>query len=150
MARKNLNEVVSETTSKLSKLSELVSRWGANKIICDGLEKSVKADAAEIKQIMLVDNMTSFSSEKFTANLSFQNKESMDEEGLLEYIKTVLWADMGSMECPYIKRIEVLDWDAIERDTFSGKITKEQLLEMDKFKTTTKTPVLKLKVSKEG
>lgn len=123
--------------------------WGINKTTADGLKKVVDRDAAQIKEIMLTEKLTESKSGKYIAKLSIQHKEKFNEEGLLEYIKTKLWGDKGSMECPYIKRVETIDWDALESAIYNETITKEQLLEIDKFKDTVETPVLKLAVSKE-
>lgn len=156
MARKKLVETnVSETKNQrsenLSKLSALVERWGSNKSVLDPLKKEVDKDAAEIKQLMMQEKLDSSLSGDYIANLTFKNNESIDEEGMLNYVKSVLWVDKGSMQCPYIQTIEVLNWDAIEKAIYNGQITKEQVLEMDKFKTVTQTPVLKLgKPKKEG
>ena len=141
MARKKLETKTS--------LSELISEWGKNKSECDSLTKLVKRDAATIKDIMISEKLTESTSGKYIAKLSFQHKEQFDEEGLLNYIKTNLWGDKGSMECPYIKRVEVIDWEAIESAIYNENITPDQLLEIDKFKETNEVPVLKLAIVKE-
>lgn len=150
MARKKLIEVdeAKVRSNHLSELSELVARWGSNKSTADNLKKDIEADAAKIKQIMIDEELEESESGGFLAKLSFQNKESMDEEGLLKFIKSVLWNGKGSMECPYIERIEVINFDALEKAMYEGTISKEQVLEMNKFKIVTRVPVLKLK--KEG
>lgn len=155
MARKIVKEeAVTEkkTTrkSKISELSVLVSRWGENKSTADKLKKEVDKDAAQIKQIMIDKKMENSTSGVYTADLSFRDDTTIDEDGVMNFIKTKLWGNKGSMECPYIKRIEVIDWDALEKAIYNGEITKKQVLAMDKFKTVKKTPVLKLKVQKEG
>lgn len=139
-----------QTRSKnLSELRNLVADWGPKKSTVDSLDKEIKADAAKIKKIMMEEELEESTSGIYTAKLSFQNKEVIDEEGMLQYIKSVLWGDKGSMHCPYIRMIEVIDWDALEKDMYSGKITKEQIIAMDKFKSINKTPVLKLKKEDE-
>lgn len=155
MARKKLIETEAPATKdsrseNLSKLHVLVDRWGKNKKVLDPLKKDVDKDAAEIKQLMLEEKLDTSISGEFTAVLSFTNKESIDEDGLLDYIKSVLWGTKGSMQCPYIKTVEVIDWEAVEKALYNGEITKEQAIEMDKFKTVTKTPVLKMGKPKKG
>ena len=114
MARKKLIETEAPATKdsrseNLSKLHVLVDRWGKNKKVLDPLKKDVDKDAAEIKQLMLEEKLDTSISGEFTAVLSFTNKESIDEDGLLDYIKSVLWGTKGSMQCPYIKTVEVID-----------------------------------------
>ena len=155
MPRKKLvateGSVVDNRSANLSKLSTLVKRWGENKTQADALKKLVDTDAAEIKQIMLDEKLDSSISDNYKASLSFQEKESIDEEGLLAYIKSVIWNNKGSMHCPYIKTVEVIDWDAIEQAVYNGEITKEQVLGIDNYRSIKKTPVLRLiKAKKEA
>lgn len=144
MGRKNLSELTQNAS-----LSELISSWGKNKSLADDLSKLVKRDSAQIKQIMLEQKITRSVSDRYVAKLSFQHKEEFNEEALLKYIKSEIWKDKGSMECPYIKRVEVIDWDALEKAIYNETITKDQLLEIDKFKETSEIPVLKLDYVKE-
>ena len=145
MARKAVNtETKASRGDKLKELSDLVKSWGKNKTECDALTKIVKADSAKIKSIMLDENLTESESDEYLAKLSFKHSEKFDEDGLIQFFKTVLWADKGSMECPYIKRVEVVDWDAVEKAIYNGTITKEQAAEMNKYKEVTTTPVLTL------
>ena len=136
-------------SQNLSKLSKLVKEWGEEKVVCDDLTKKVKDYAAQIKKIMIAENLEDSESGPYIAKLSFSHTENFDEGGMISFIKSVLWADKGSMECPYIKRVEVVDWDAIEKAMYNGDISKEHILEMDKFKSVTDTPVLKLAKVKE-
>ena len=99
---------------------------------------------------MIEKKMNDSTSGVYTADLSFRDDTTIDEEGMMQYIKSKLWGDKGSMHCPYIKTVEVIDWDALEKAIYTGEITKKQVLAMDKFKSVKKTPVLKLKVAKEG
>ena len=145
MARKKLEVESSNRSENLSELRKLVADWGPKKSTVDSLDKEVKADAAKIKELMMKEELDESTSGIYTAKLSFQNKETINEEGLLQYIKTTLWGDKGSMHCPYIKLVETIDWDALEKDIYNGKITKEQVIDMDKFRTINKTPILKLK-----
>lgn len=152
MARKIVKEEVAEKKatrkSKVSELSVLVSRWGENKSTADKLKKDVDKDAAQIKQIMIDNNKEDSTSGKYTAHLSYATSQQVDEEGLLEYIKSKIQGKKKS--CPYIKTIEVIDYNALEKAIYNGEITKEQVLEMDKYKSEVKTPKLTLKIQKEG
>lgn len=153
MERTRLVEVKEEATNKrgdnLSKLSTLVERWGKNKVVLDPLKKEVDKDAAEIKKIMLEEELDTSISGDYTASLTFKTTESFDEDALLTYIKSALVGKDG--KCPYINLVEVVNWEEIEKAIFNGTITKEQVLEIDKFKTVKKTPTLNfVKPKKEG
>lgn len=142
MARKKEN--------KEENLAVLVTRWGENKSKADALAKDVKKDAEQIKQTMIEHEWSAIHGGIYTADLSFRDDTTIDEESMMKYIKSKIWGDKGSMHCPYIKTVEVIDWDALEKAIYNGEITKKQVLAMDKFKSVKKTPVLKLKVQKEG
>lgn len=141
MARKNLNEVQEKSGrgNNLALLSELVEKWGSKKKMLDPLSKDVKSYGDEIKNIMVKEQIDESRSGDFVACLSFQTKEEVNEEGIIEYLKNNV-KNAGK----YIKKVEVLDWDAIENAMYNQTITKEQMLEIDKFRTVKKTPVLKM------
>ena len=121
-----------------------------DKQIADPLKKAIETKAARIKELMMTGGLAEVPDGDFVAKLSFQHKESMNEEGLMNWILTTLWADKGSMECPYIKRVPVIDWDALEKAIYNEEIPKELITEMDKFREVVDTPVLKYsKVKKE-
>lgn len=142
MARKNLNEVTES-------LEELVSVWGENKSAMDSYKKLVDSKAKKIKELMLNSNLTKKTSGKYTAKLTTRKSETFDEDGLAKYIKSTLWGDMGSMECPYIQRVEVINWDALEKAMYNGEITKEQVAEIGKYKQIKETVALSLEVSED-
>ena len=153
MARARLVEVKEEVKNQrsenLSKLSTLVERWGKNKTVLDPLKKEVDKDAAEIKMIMLEEELDTSVSGDYTASLTFKTTEAFDEDALLTYLKSALVGKDGV--CPYMLFVEVVNWDAIEKAIYNGEITKEQVLEIDKFKTVKKTPTLNfVKPKKEG
>lgn len=142
MARKNLNEVAES-------LEELVSVWGENKSAMDSYKKIVDAKAKKIKELMLNSNLTKKTSGKYTAKLTTRKSESFDEDGLVKYIKSSLWANMGSMECPYIKTVEVVNWDALEKAMYNGEISKEQMTDIGKYKQVKETVALGLEIAED-
>lgn len=133
----------------LQKLEKLVSSWGETKTQADALKKEVDQSAAEIKQIMIAEKLDSSTSGEYTAKLSFKKKEVFDDEGLVEYIKNVLWKGKSSKTCPYIKTVEQVNWEALEDAIYKETLTKEQILGIDKYKTVTETPELRLSKPKK-
>ena len=130
-------------------LKTIVARWGKNKTEADKLKKVVDADGKQIKSIMTEKGLSESESDGYVAKLSVTKKEAFDEDGLLQFIKSTIWAEKGSMECPYIERVEVVNWDALEKAMYNGEITKKQMLEMDKYKKVTETQVLRIDYTKE-
>lgn len=147
MGRKKIEvqETKSNRGNNLSELSELVEKWGSKKTVLDPLTKEVKSYADSIKLLMLEENLDESISGAYTACLSFQTKEDVNEEGLLQRMKQE-WADPTR----FIKTVEVVDWDALESAIYNHELTQEQLLAMNEFRTVSKTPVLKLKTRKEN
>ena len=146
MARKKLIEAVETKTAKnnLQRLEALVKTWGSNKTQADALKKDVDKDAAEIKQLMMEENLSESVSGDFIEKLSYQTKITFDEDGLVEYIRKHIWTSKKKAPCPYLKTIIAIDWDALENAIYNEELTEEQILAIDKFKSETKTPVLKL------
>lgn len=129
--------------NKKENLAVLVTRWGENKSKADALTKDVKKDAEQIKQTMIENEWSAIHGGIYTADLSFREDTTVDEQGMIEYLKSLKLS-----KC--VKKVETVDWDALEKLIYSEKLTKEQVLELDKYKAVKKVPVLKLKVQKEG
>lgn len=137
------------TREESKELQETVNQWLRDKQIVDPLDKANKVRASRIKELMMISGMKEVPDGDFVAKLSFKHTETMNEDALLNWIMTDLWAGKGSMTCPYIKRVPVIDWEALEKDIYNEKIPKEKIAEMDKFKESVDTPVLKYSKKKK-
>ena len=153
MARKKIDTrlatPISDRSKNLSALTPLVKEWGKNKTEYDKLKKVVDRDAKEIKALMTKEGLEECVEDGYIAKLSMKHTESFDEDGVLEYIKSVLWGDKGSMECPYIQRVEIIDWDALEKAIYNKELTQDEIIGLEKYKEVKDTPVLNIGYVKE-
>ena len=116
------------------------------------LKKEIEELSKEIKAYLKDHNLNSDGSDKFIVTMQDKVTEKMDEEKLLEYLKTDWTSRMGSMECPYIRRKEYVDTDILEEMAYGGLVPQNVLAEMGKCikKTTVKALTYKEKKEKKG
>ena len=127
-----------------NRLNELVESYYLNKTELDSYKKLCDNQNKSIKDLMLEMNVEDYDSDNYHASRKVSTRENFNEEQLLEFIRSTIWADKGSMHCPYIKTKYVVDYDALEKAIYNGDITKEQLLEMEKCKTVTEVVTLRV------
>ena len=91
--------------------------------------KVVKSLGAEIKSYMK-DNELTETTDSSGVRLAVQERHSVsfDEDSLIEYLK-----DAG-LTRGLVKKKEYVDMDALESAIYRGKLSKEQIKELDKFK----------------
>ena len=71
-----------------------------------------------------------------------QTRESFNEEAIIELLKE------NKKSAGIVKKKEYIDWDAMEDAIYKGKIDTKLVKEMDKFKTVTETPTLRISKKK--
>ena len=95
------------------------------------LSKTIKKLNSDIKAFLgnLKDKKTQVGD--WQVELRHKVTEDIDELKLLTVVKGFWSEKNGSMECPFVKRIEVVDMDALEGAIYRNEIPKEVLLEID-------------------
>ena len=83
------------------------------------------------------------------ATYSVQRRESMNEDKLLDVLKKNWTAHNGSMQCPYIKTKEYVDFDILEDAIYRNELSNEVLMEMDTCKEVKEVETLKVAKVKE-
>ena len=127
---------------KLEKLNELVPHYGEVKSSMDRFKKLCDADNKEIKMIMTDLALQHFTAGGYKVVRSVQERETMDEELLLELLRDIPEVRINNI----IKTKEYVDFDALESAIYNDKLPKSVLLEIDKARVI--TPVTSLRVSK--
>lgn len=112
------------------------------------LKKDISALGNEIKEY-LTSHDGKAEADGWTVVLQPRNVESVDEEKMLYVIKSAWTEHNGSMQCPYIRTVEVLDMDALESAIYRGDISDETLLALDGCRTKTTQYALTYKKKKE-
>ena len=146
MTRKSLQQ---NQQSNLS-LDDLVPLYALNNAQKNALEKTVKSQSTEIKKLLTEKNLTTYSTEGITVNLSTATTTKLNQELALSLFSTIPEFIKLNEEFNIIKTVEVIDENALERATFKeGTFSTEMLLELEKCFTTTETVKLLVSKSKE-
>lgn len=98
-------------------LSTAIDKYKESKDKENALKKANNELNENIKSYMCEHNMTSANSDKYTATLSRQDKESLNEELAIEIIKANL---DGALLATVIKKKEYIDEDALEKLVYNG------------------------------
>ena len=109
----------------------------------------VDADNAKIKAIMREREIKDYQVDDWKAVYSVQRRESMNEDKLLDVLKKNWTAHNGSMQCPYIKTKEYIDFDILEDAIYRNELSNEVLMEMDTCKEVKEVETLKVSKVKE-
>lgn len=133
-------------TEELKKqLNELVSKYGVlndeskeQKKVCDAFNK-------EIKDIMSNENLDDWETDDYIANYSVRKSEIVDEDRLFLVLKDEWIKRNGSMQCPFIKTIEVIDDKALENAMYKGELDEDMLTKIKECSTPKLTPTLTVK-----
>lgn len=123
----------------MNRLEELIPQYALNKSELDSYKKICDKENAEIKQLMLSDNLDEKEVDGYRATCTVSTRESMNEEMMLEIAH-----NFGIPEI--VKVREYIDYDALEKAIYDGNLSKDVLLEMEKAKEVKE--VIMLKVSK--
>lgn len=111
-------------------LYELIDQYGQNNTKLNALKKTCDSLKSDIKTTMSELDTTEFDTGTYAAVLSTVSKESMDDDLLVDFVRNLGLRGV-------IKKKEYVDMDKLEKAIYAGKITKEQLIEMDKCKVIT-------------
>lgn len=131
------------------KLSELVPQYGKLDTEIKTLKKDADKQKDEIKNLMIGADMTKCSYGGYVVSKVVSHKDTLDEAKALEILKKD-WAERyGSMECPYIRTVEVIDMDALESVIYADELPSDTLKALDGCRTTTEIVSLKCAKAKE-
>lgn len=111
----------------MSNLDELVPRYYANKIAENALKKENAKDNNEIKSIMLKAKKETENIGDYKISCKTIVTEDFDKDLLLKKVKSIWTEKNGSMTCPWIDRIEVVNDEALEEAIYNGLINPEDL-----------------------
>lgn len=127
---------------KLNDLDTLIPQYAANKAELDSYKKICEQENAQIKAIMKDFAVQKKEAGSYVATYSVSRRESFDEDKLLQIAH-----HYGIPEI--VKTREYVDFDALEKAIYDGKISADVLLEMDKAKEVKEVVTLKVTKKKE-
>lgn len=101
--------------------------------------KVTKVLGPQIKKYLAEDNLTNYDTADSSVSVQIRSSVSFDEESLIDYLKT------SGLSRGLVKRKEYVDFDALESAIYRGKLSEEQIKELDKFKIEKTTSALVIK-----
>lgn len=112
----------------------------------DELNKKIKAMMSSDDSLLIADstkrNNRTYITDHCVADYYEKEVKSMNEAALLDFLK-----EKGYKKA--IKKVEVVDMEALENLIYNGKISEEDQKEMLKFEEVKITPTLTVKARKE-
>lgn len=127
----------------MNNLEQLIDAYALNKNELDSYKKICDAENAEIKALMTELELDKASTEDYTATLSIQHRETMDEDKLLEVLRNAGYADI------VIRTKEYVDMDLLEAAIYHDRIDKDTLLAMQRCKEVKEVQTLKISKRKK-
>lgn len=126
------------------KLDELITQYGEQNTQCNALKKVVADLNAKLKTAIKSLNQQNKDIEVngWKCSLSVTEEKVMNEDRLLEFCK------VNKIKC--IKTKEYVDADALEKLIYSGKISEELIIEMDKCNDVKTKETLRCSKAKEA
>lgn len=122
-------------------LNTLIPHYYELKQELDSMDKTCKAENADIKREMENRGITDFSIGELTAKYIVKKRETMNEEMLLTLLKS---KGLNNL----IVTKEHVDMDALESAMYHNEIDTETIVKMDKCKQVKET--IELRVTKKG
>lgn len=125
-------------------LDELVLDYGTNKDSLDEFKKLCDMENNKIKEIMRDNGIDKHTSGQYTVSYSVTQKEVIDEDSMLDYLKKHIDPSSG-----VIKTKEYIDADALENAIYKKELSDDVIAGLSQFSTIKETEVLRLKKAKE-
>lgn len=127
----------------MNNLEQLIDAYALNKSELDSYKKLCDAENTEIKALMTELELNKASTKDYTATLSVQHRETMDEDKLLEVLRNAGYSAL------VIRTKEYVDMDLLENAIYHDKIDKETLLAMQRCKEIKEVQTLKISQRKK-
>ena len=127
-------------------LDDIILRYANNKAEFDSYKKLCDTDNAKIKELMLAEDISERQVEGYKATCTVSQRETMKEDILISMFTSVPEFIALAEEYNIVKQKPYVDFDALEKVIYDGKLSNEQLLELDKAKES--KDVVTLRISK--
>ena len=136
---------------ELVSLEDLILRYANNKAEFDSYKKLCDTDNAKIKELMLAEGISERRVEGYKATCTVSQRETMKEDVLLSMFTSVPAFVAIADEYDIVKQKPYIDFDALEKVIYDGKLSNEQLLDLDKAKESKEVVTLRIsKIKNKG
>ena len=123
-------------------LDELVLNYGTNKDSLDKFKKLCDTENTQIKEIMKQEGLDKHTSGPYTVSYSITEKEVIDEDSMLKYLKEHV--NINGL----IKTKEYIDADVLENAIYTKSIPEDIIANLSQFSSIKETEVLRIKKAK--
>ena len=113
-------------------LDDLILAYVENKTELDSYKKLVDKENAEIKSIMLDGKLDSYPVGDYNATCTISTRETINEEMLVSLFTSVPAFEKLCGEYGIVKQKPYIDFDALEKVLYDGKLSDDQILEINK------------------
>nr|DAG18874.1 MAG TPA: hypothetical protein [Caudoviricetes sp.] len=142
-------------TNRASTLDELIPAYAQNKQEMDDYKKICDEQNKAIKQCMNEQELSEATVGGWTAKVTVQHREKMNEDALLAVLdKSVVRDESGNCVIPrdlgIIKSKDYVDMDALESAIYKGLIPTDVLMSMDSCRETTDICTLRVTKAKKN
>lgn len=151
MGRRGTN---SASASILDNLYELIPAYAQNKQEMDDYKKICDEQNKAIKKCMNEQELSETTVGDWTAKVTVQHREKMNEDALLTVLDTAVVKDengndVNPRDLGIIKSKEYIDMDAVESAIYKGLIPTDVLMSMDSCRETTDVCTLRVTKAKK-
>ena len=133
----------------LNDLDTLIPQYAVNKAELDDYKKLCDKENAQIKELMKDFAVQKYEAGGYRASYSVSVRETMNEEILLSLFTSVPGFAGITEEYEIVKQKPYIDFDALEKAIYDGKLSNEQLLDLDKAKESKEVVTLRVTKIKE-
>jgi len=134
----------------IQELDKLIPIYASNKAEMESYKTLCDKDNKRIKQIMINAKNLHYITGGYKADCIVSNRTTMNEETLLSIFSVPSFTDVTE-SYGIIKSKPYIDFDALEKAIYDGKLTTEQIAELNKAKEVKEVVTLKVtKIEAEG
>lgn len=126
---------------RIESLDELIPQYAENKGILDDYKKICDDENKKIKELM---DEGSYEAGGWKATKTVQQRESMNEDKLLDILKKA-----GFAQTSLIKTKEYVDMDELESAIYKGLLDEDMLMQIDKCRESKEVVTLRISRIKE-
>lgn len=135
----------------MNRLDELIPQYAQNKSEFDNYKKVVDRENAEIKRLMHDDSLDRYETGGYRAVYTVSKRETMNEEGLIALFTSVPGFVRLNDSYGVVKQRPYIDFDVLEKLLYDGKLSDEQIMDLDKEREVKEVVTLRVtKVKKQS
>ena len=125
---------------------KLVEKYYLDKVVVDTYTKLCKPGNEAIKAELVARNISSWQTDDLEVTYRVDVSKTLNETKLLDILKADWVANHGKAKCPWIKKVEVVDMEELEKALYDNQVDARLV---ESCKEEKRTPKLFVKVKKK-